>query len=236
MLIPYTQLDNDTLDSLLDDYVTRDGTDNGHFTSLKDRKDKLMALLKREEAFITYNPEYAQPCLVPRHEVPPEALREYRELKIAMEEQEAEQSSSEPDTISDSHGSAEDSGSDPETDVPTALPRPETDHTRTGIDDQIAAARSIATLPFDLGRTVMHFGVKVLLDGGRVSLLDLQELLHRHSSGDFGMIKKDSVLMNLKAIPEKEHVLSLYHVAGHDLFVETVAGHSQTMVIQPSER
>lgn len=88
MLIPYTELEPTTLDALLDDYVTREGTDNGHFTSLEDRKVKLMKLLEKEEAFITYNHQHEQPCLISRSEVPANAWKAYREAKLASEQEE----------------------------------------------------------------------------------------------------------------------------------------------------
>lgn len=86
MLIPHDTLPPETLDQLLDDYVTRDGTDNGQFTTTADRKAHLLASLERDEVFITFNYEHLQACLVQRHEVEPSALREYAALKASLKD------------------------------------------------------------------------------------------------------------------------------------------------------
>lgn len=74
MLIPYTSFNPATLDELLNDFVSRDGTDNGHFTSLEERKAELLGALGREDVFITFNHEYLQPCLVAKHDASTKAL------------------------------------------------------------------------------------------------------------------------------------------------------------------
>lgn len=86
MLIPHTQLNPETLDELLGDYASRDGTDDGQFTTLQERKGHLLAALEREEAFITYNYEHEQPCLVAKHAVTPEAIADYALLKAELKE------------------------------------------------------------------------------------------------------------------------------------------------------
>ncbi len=227
MLIPYTQLDSSTLDSLLEDYVTRDGTDNGHFTSLKDRKDKLLSLLKREEAFITYNVEHAQPCLVPRHEVPPEALREYRELKLSLDQEHATEPEAGVEAPSDT--SVRDL-------KPDKQPNEECETGEPDISEAVAQAKVNIQLPFDLGRTLMTQSVKGLLDNGKVKLEELQELLSRHSHCDFGTITDDMYLLNCGAIRSKDQVRSIYHVGHIEFLVETERGHTQTMVMIPSDR
>jgi len=86
MLIPHTQLNSETLDELLCDYATRDGTDDGQFTTLDERKGHLLAALVREDVFITYNHEYQQPCLVAKHDVTPEALADFALIKAQLKE------------------------------------------------------------------------------------------------------------------------------------------------------
>lgn len=81
MLIPYTSINPATLDELLNDFVSRDGTDNGHFTSLEERKAELLSALGREDVFITFNHEYLQPCLVAKHDASTKALSDFAELK-----------------------------------------------------------------------------------------------------------------------------------------------------------
>lgn len=84
MLIPHTQIDPQTLDELMTDYVTRDGTADGTFTTLAERKSQLLEKLEREEAFITFNREHQQACLIPRHEAPADALLEFESVKQSL--------------------------------------------------------------------------------------------------------------------------------------------------------
>lgn len=79
MLIPHSELEPETLHNRLVDLVTRDGTDNGYEDSLEGRIDKLRGLLDRRQAFITFNHEYQQCCLVRREDLPPEELRRWLE-------------------------------------------------------------------------------------------------------------------------------------------------------------
>lgn len=87
MLIPHTQLDPRTLDELLNDYVTRDGTADGTFTTTEERKAQLLEKLESEEAFITFNYEYQQACLISRHEAPADALLEFEAAKQSLSSQ-----------------------------------------------------------------------------------------------------------------------------------------------------
>ena len=58
MLIPYQQLSEDALQALLEDFVTRDGTDYGQVElSMQDKAEHLRMLLKKGELFISYNDE-----------------------------------------------------------------------------------------------------------------------------------------------------------------------------------
>lgn len=204
MLIPHTQLSAETLDTLLSEYATRIGTDDEEVTTLDQRKTELLSLLQREEAFITYNHEYQQPCLVPRHEVPDSALKEFKKLQESLHADEA---------------AAKEEAKDAETFACLAK------HMRdTGV------------FPFPLGRTFMQAGVDVLLQKGKFTLEQLQDLLRRHSMGDFGRLSAGDQLQNLRDIEKKGHVLSLYELAGIALYVETAPGHDQTMVMERSAR
>lgn len=90
MLIPHTQLNPQTLDELMTDYVTRDGTADGTYTTLAERKAQLLEKLVREEAFITFNYEHLQACLIPRHEATAEALRDFAAIKASVADDEAD--------------------------------------------------------------------------------------------------------------------------------------------------
>lgn len=76
MLIPHTLLDPETLQRLLEDFVTRDGTDNGYEASLEQRVERLRRQIERNEVVIVFHPETADTSLAHRRDVPAEMLRE----------------------------------------------------------------------------------------------------------------------------------------------------------------
>ena len=62
MIIPYHQLSDEALQALLEDFVTRDGTDYGsREMSMREKADHLMALLKKGDLLIGYD-EKMQSC------------------------------------------------------------------------------------------------------------------------------------------------------------------------------
>lgn len=75
MLIPYDLLEAETLDNLLEDFVTREGTDNGDDTPLDVRVQRARHALKRGEAVIVFDPESQQCQLMLKSEVPKEWLQ-----------------------------------------------------------------------------------------------------------------------------------------------------------------
>jgi len=74
MLIPYDLLEAETLNNLLEDFVTREGTDNGDDTPLTTRVERARHALRRGEAVIVFDPESQQCQLVLKAEVPKEWL------------------------------------------------------------------------------------------------------------------------------------------------------------------
>ena len=76
MLIPYDLLEAETLNNLLEDFVTREGTDNGDDTPLDVRVERARHALKRGEAVIVFDPESQQCQLMLKSEVPREWLEE----------------------------------------------------------------------------------------------------------------------------------------------------------------
>ena len=74
MLIPYDALEVDTLTRLIEDFVTRDGTDNGDETPLQTRVERVRHALGKKQAFIVFDPESQQCQLLARHDVPKELL------------------------------------------------------------------------------------------------------------------------------------------------------------------
>ena len=56
MIIPHTELDSDTLYALLEEIVTRDGTDYGEQELSTEQKiNRAMALLQNKKMFIFYS-------------------------------------------------------------------------------------------------------------------------------------------------------------------------------------
>ncbi|QLF92503.1 YheU family protein [Pseudomonas sp. ABC1] len=76
MLIPYEMLEPDTLTRLLEDFVTRDGTDNGDDTPFHIRTERARAALVKGQAVIVFDSESQQCQLALRQEVPKEWLEE----------------------------------------------------------------------------------------------------------------------------------------------------------------
>lgn len=70
MLIPYDALEVDTLTRLIEDFVTRDGTDNGDDTPLETRVLRVRQALTKGQALIVFDPESEQCQLMLKHDVP----------------------------------------------------------------------------------------------------------------------------------------------------------------------
>lgn len=75
MLIPHSLLDAETLQRLLEDFVTRDGTDNGYEASLEQRVERLRRQIERGDVVIVFHPETADTSLAHRRDVPAEMLQ-----------------------------------------------------------------------------------------------------------------------------------------------------------------
>jgi len=70
MFIPYNELSQDALQALIEDFVTRDGTDYGaDEMDMQDKAAHLLALLKTGEVLISYNEDTETCGLVSREEV-----------------------------------------------------------------------------------------------------------------------------------------------------------------------
>jgi uncharacterized protein YheU (UPF0270 family) len=62
VIIPYDQLSTEALHALIEDFVTRDGTDYGrHEMGMREKAAHLLALLQKGEMLITYD-EDTQTC------------------------------------------------------------------------------------------------------------------------------------------------------------------------------
>lgn len=74
MLIPYDQLHADTLTGLIEDFVTREGTDNGDETPLETRVLRVRTALTKGQAVIVFDPDSEQCQLMLKRDVPKEFL------------------------------------------------------------------------------------------------------------------------------------------------------------------
>jgi uncharacterized protein YheU (UPF0270 family) len=77
MLIPHTLLEPDTLARMLEDFVTREGTDNGYEASLEQRVERLRRQIDKGEVLIVYHPDTGDTSLAHRRDIPAAMLREY---------------------------------------------------------------------------------------------------------------------------------------------------------------
>lgn len=76
MLIPHQMLEAETLTRLLEDFVTREGTDNGDETPLATRVERARRALEKGQALIAFDPDSQQCQLMLREEVPKEWLEQ----------------------------------------------------------------------------------------------------------------------------------------------------------------
>lgn len=76
MLIPHALLEADTLTGLIEEFVTREGTDNGDETPLETRVLRVRRALDKGEAVIVFEPESQQCQLMLKRDVPKEWLQD----------------------------------------------------------------------------------------------------------------------------------------------------------------
>ncbi len=74
MLIPHDQLSAEALNGLIEDFVTRDGTDNGDDTPFSTRIERVRKALDNGKAVILFDKPTGQCQLCLRHQVPKELL------------------------------------------------------------------------------------------------------------------------------------------------------------------
>lgn len=76
MIIPPEQLAPETLQRLIEDFVTRDGTDNGDSSSLAQRVELVRRALQKKEALILFDVLSEQCRLCLKRDIPREVLAE----------------------------------------------------------------------------------------------------------------------------------------------------------------
>jgi len=76
MLIPHQQLSNDALLGVIEEFVTRDGTDYGEFeTPLAVKVDHVKLQLDHGVLVIIFNEDEESIAIVPRKQLPPSLVK-----------------------------------------------------------------------------------------------------------------------------------------------------------------
>lgn len=70
LIIPFEALEPETLTRLIEDLVSREGTDNGDDTPLSVRVERVRHALKRGTAVVFFDAAMQQCILLPRESVP----------------------------------------------------------------------------------------------------------------------------------------------------------------------
>ena len=71
MIIPYQQLDKNTLNTLIEHFVLREGTDYGDVAiSMAEKVAQVIAQLSSGEVVIVYSELYDSVNIVPKHSLP----------------------------------------------------------------------------------------------------------------------------------------------------------------------
>jgi len=76
LIIPWQQLQEATLNNLLEDFVTRDGSDNGDETPVDVRVTRVLHALKKGTAVIVFDPSGGQCQLVLKSQLPAHVLHD----------------------------------------------------------------------------------------------------------------------------------------------------------------
>lgn len=65
MIIPYKELALETLNNLIEEFVTRDGTDNGYDEDVNIKIGRVLSLLKKGDIVIVYNASLESVNIIP---------------------------------------------------------------------------------------------------------------------------------------------------------------------------
>ena len=77
MIVPWQEIPPETLDNLIEEFVTRDGTDNGYEDSLERRVLQVRRMLEKGDVLIVFHPDTGDTSLAHRHSIPADMLREF---------------------------------------------------------------------------------------------------------------------------------------------------------------
>lgn len=79
MIIPHHLLSPTILQNLIEDFVSRDGTDNGDETPLTVRTERVRYALEKKQAFIVYDQDSEACSLLLKQDIPKEWLNDLEE-------------------------------------------------------------------------------------------------------------------------------------------------------------
>ena len=71
MIIPYNMLNKDTLEGLVEEFVSRDGTDNGYDQDIYTKRSSVMKLLTTKEAAIVFDSKSQSTNIMLTKHIPP---------------------------------------------------------------------------------------------------------------------------------------------------------------------
>jgi uncharacterized protein YheU (UPF0270 family) len=76
VVVPFKELSPDALTGLLEAYVSREGTDYGHTPppTLAEKTAQVRRQLEQGDAVIVFDPEVQSCNIIPRHDLPPDAI------------------------------------------------------------------------------------------------------------------------------------------------------------------
>ncbi len=69
MIIPWKMIDKDTLNNLIEEFVSREGTDNGYDQSLDDRVKQVIKKLRAEDVVVTFDSATESVNIIPKDNV-----------------------------------------------------------------------------------------------------------------------------------------------------------------------
>lgn len=89
---------------------------------------------------------------------------------------------------------------------------------------------------FELGQTVMTRGIQEAIKFNTLTNRDIQSVLAKHHSGDWGDLEEDDKRMNDAAVEnEDDRIFSMYKLRGLKVYVVTEEDRSITTVLFPEE-
>lgn len=88
---------------------------------------------------------------------------------------------------------------------------------------------------FELGQTVMTRSVSHFMKENNFGNQDIAELLHKHETGDWGIVSEADKQSNDEAVQDGERILSAYMLGDQKLWVITEWNRSVTTVLFPDD-